>query len=230
MCIAIHITKSFWKTTFLSPIKLKYLSLNARGAHVWTLLQHLGICLEQYREQENISKCLFVYVHVRASGEGVLTLCVSDYLCAKQKTCLQVWVDAQVGCEYYVCFLEWMQILTGWSLFRWRSGCERCVTETFVYFGVPWLSNGCAGLFGDQVIYGHLKTSGFFVILSYLMLISLILFSCSWKQGIKEKERRQRSDEFMYSTMTERVVQAASRVQQRGLQLVPHLWPIALLG
>lgn len=114
---------------------------------------------ENRRASVSVYLCMSMCVWV---ARGCLHLCVSDYLCAKQRTCLQVWVDAQVGREYFVCSLEWMQTLTDRPLFRWKGGCGRCVTRTFVYyFGVPRLSNGCSSLFGDQVIYSHLKTSFF---------------------------------------------------------------------
>lgn len=160
-------------------------------------------------------------------ARGCLHLCVSDYLCAKQRTCLQVWVDAQVGREYVVCSLEWMQTLTDRPLFRWRSVRGRCVTRTFVYFGVPQLSDGCAGLFGDQVICGCLRPSFFknlelFIhtlnkltnVWVYESLISLILFiSITVHQSKTECKRDgERTKEwwFMSSTMTERAGQAAT--------------------
>lgn len=195
-----HDKKNIWKTKLLSPIKnsISVIQFN------FSFRVQACACFESsgafwafaWNNKENRRTSVSVYLCMSMCVwvvRGCLHLCVSDYLCAKQRTCLQVWVDAQVGREYFVYSLEWMQTLTDRPLFRWRGGCGRCVTRTFVYyFGVPRLSDGCLGLF-DQVIYSHLKTTFFGKIPSYLFTkINPCMnspFSCSWKQ-----EKRQRSD------------------------------------
>lgn len=146
-------TKSFWKTKLLSPIKIKLSVIECMFGLSSSIMAFVWNNKENRRTSVSVYLCMSMCKWV---ARGCLHLCVIDYLCAKQRTCLQVWVNAQV------CSLEWMQTLTDRPLFRWRSGCGRCVTRTLVYFGVPRLSNGCTGLFGEQVIYGHLKTHFFF--------------------------------------------------------------------
>lgn len=157
-----HEKKAFEKLNYYLQLKLKCACLDSPVA----LLAFVWNNRENRRTSVSVYLCMSMCEWV---AKGCLHLCVRDYLCAKQRTCLQVWVDAQVGREYFVCSLEWMQTLTDRSLFRWRSGCGKCATRTFVYFGVLRLSDGCAGLFGDQVINGHLRSS--WEILSFLFTL-----------------------------------------------------------